>query len=608
MYKERFTESDLLAVDPASVVSDLNCVDVDAFDANFLEAAKGADESGNLSAALAFRLYAAVSRFHFRPEDRAEPFSCMMTFADGSRTLIGSDFDQEDIETLARVAERISLKPLQVRLADLVWSRDKSRAGHARLAIDGYVHMVSSVLNGIGTLRYEQSSATSISVQNFLERAFVIARATGWEKPENEPLREVFLEVLQVATAEGGMALVRFARLGLQYGVDGVENAVGDLDARAEQACDSNDFHDATAIQELSNSLVARRNSGEAPTDNRLRLAKIHERQADASASSFLKTHALQLAIDALQGAKGVREERQRLHDRLKDAQLHFSDEMGSFGHSIDLTDEVKRILEGYKDLDLLECLRRLALTEMPKDPEELINNAREEAQKYPLSSLFSTAILDDKGRTIAKTAGGVDENDTLRHKVIQHLSISTSLAVSAAIAPARAEITSRFNVTEHLLCAICNLSPFVPIDREIQVARGLHAFMYGDDVTASALLLPFLEAGLRALVVAAGRADTTISLGGIEQTIGLGNLLGQHREILEKVFGANQIYAIENLFVHELGPKVRHSFCHGLTEDGAFYSHSYVYATKMIYSLVMLPIIRKPVWEQLKPQLQKYI
>lgn len=103
--------------------------------------------------------------------------------------------------------------------------------------------------------------------------------------------------------------------------------------------------------------------------------------------------------------------------------------------------------------------------------------------------------------------------------------------------------------------------------------------------------------------MIAAGRSDTKISAGGIEETIGLGALLSNHRDVLEKVFTPAIIFAIENLFVHELGPKIRHTYCHGLSPDGAFASEVYVYATKLIFSLVMLPLIGAE-WEMIKEHL----
>ena len=607
MYKERFTAADILSLDIVKVVHDPNCVDVEAFDGAFRKAAKDADEQGDQNKARAFRLLYALVSFHFKPEDKIEPFSNMAAFEDGTRTLVGSDFDQQDIDELAEAALKVEPLALRVRIADLVWSRDKSRQAHARLAIDGYREMVERVSRGEGTLRFEKSTATGVTTQNFLKRAFVIARSIGWDRAENAELKQTFLNVLEQAISEAGYALVRFGNLGLDYNVDGTTEALVDLEPLARATCDNGEFHEAVGIQELANRIIARANQGEVSAEARLALANIYERKADASAkSSFLQTHALQQAIDALHGAKGVREERQRLHDRLKDAQLHFADEMGSFSHSTDISDEVERLLKGYEGLDLLECLKRLAFTELPQSPEKMFEHARKEAEEFPLSSLFATSILDQKGRTIARTSDGFGESEALRHKVIQHFGIKTSLAVSAAISPARSFITSNFRVDESLLSVLCDVSPFVPHGQELQVARGLQAFLYEDEIVAGSILIPFLESGLRNLVSVAGRADTTISLGGIEKTIGLGRLLSDHREVLEKVFGESQIFAIDNLFIHELGPKVRHEFCHGMAFDGSFYAHHYIYACKLIFSLTIMPITSEAVWSQIKSQIDQ--
>lgn len=609
MLMEKFTSAELLSTDPSSAVNDQNCVDVEAFDTAFGDEAKKWDLAGDAVRARAFRLFRAVSSFHFKPADRQEPFSNMASFADGSRSLMGSDFGPDDVEALAGVGRGLNLPALNVRIADLVWSRDKSKHAHARLAIDGYVSLIESVESGRGTLRFEKSSKTGIAVQNFLERAFVIARATGWDRAENDRLRDCYNRILQAAIAEGGYALVRFANLGMNYGLSGVEEALSDVATIAEHACEKGEFSEAVAIQEIAIRVESRQNGGEVSGLSRLKLAKVHEQQADAvSGSAFLQTYSLQQAIDALHGAKGVREERQRLHDKLKNAQLHLADEFATISHSVDIRDEVERILEGYNGLDLLDCLRRLALSELPKDPDTLFQRARDETEKYPLSSLFATSILDPKGRTIAKTEDGFGNSEALRHKIIQHTDLDASVSVRAAISPGRSYITQKFSVDDALLTAICRYSPFVPNGQVIQVARGLQAFIYGDDIVASAILIPFLESGLRSLVTAAGRSDTTISLGGIEQAIGLGNLLANHRDILESVFGVNQIFTIENLFVHELGPKLRHTFCHGLSGDSHCYSDTYIYGCKMIYSLVFLPLARAEVWANVKPELEKFL
>lgn len=314
----------------------------------------------------------------------------------------------------------------------------------------------------------------------------------------------------------------------------------------------------------------------------------------------MLKAHALQQAIDSLHGIKGVREERKRIHDKLKEAQLHMVDEFAKIEHTTDLTSEVERILAGYKDLPLLDSLLRLALTELPKDRQRLEDAARAQAQRYPLSSLFSTSLIDERGRTVAKTGGGIEGADVLTYNVIKQENIRIGLAMAGAINPAREMMTEIFVMDEDIFYEICLISPFVPSGTERTFARGMQAFIYGDDFLAVASLVPLLESGMRAAVESFGKSDTKKSLGGIETTIGLGPLLNDHRELLERVFGSGIVYSIENLFAHELGPKVRHEYCHGLTRDDEFYSQSYSYACKIIFSLVMLPLAGQS-WEAIK-------
>jgi hypothetical protein len=149
------------------------------------------------------------------------------------------------------------------------------------------------------------------------------------------------------------------------------------------------------------------------------------------------------------------------------------------------------------------------------------------------------------------------------------------------------------------VLQVIASISPFVPEGTEHIFARGIHCLLHGDYLVASALLVPYLEQGLRAFVEFAGRSSTSIATGGIETSIGLGPLLSDHRDVLETVFGKSMIFCIENMFVHDLGPKVRHRHCHGLLSDGYYYGRDSIYCSWLIYALVFGPLHQK--WPEAK-------
>jgi hypothetical protein len=538
--------------------------------------------------------------FHFKPNDPAEPFSSRFGFSDGARSLVGSDFDAAQVEALGTALPRLTNVALRTRIADLIWTRDKSRSDCARLAIDGYVELVRQLVAGTGTERFHDPDPTGIGSQEFLERASVIARSIGWARPENDALRTTLAEVLTIAATRDDMSVARIGRLATDVHLEAAESILAELPSLVDDLLAKSDFFVAEGVQRLIIRRARRSNDADVIRDVTLKLTSIFEAKADLADSAMLKTHALQEAIDSLQGIRGVRAERQRIHEKLKEAQLHMFEEFGKFEHSVDLTDEVERILAGYDGLGLLDCLLRLAHTELPRDPEKLEEHAREEAEKFPLSSLFPASLIDGKGRTVARTRGGFEGNEAIRYKIIKNESIRIGLAVAGAINPAREYVTQKYTIDHHLLYELCLISPFVPSGTEHAFAKGIQAFLYGDEFAATAALVPLLEAGMRAMVEAAGRSDTKISTGGIEATIGLGPMLSDHRDVLETVFSTGIIFCIENLFVHELGPKVRHSFCHGLTSDNAFYSQDYVYANKLIFSLVLLPL-GGPGWDGVK-------
>jgi hypothetical protein len=52
---------------------------------------------------------------------------------------------------------------------------------------------------------------------------------------------------------------------------------------------------------------------------------------------------------------QGVRTERDRLHRKLKDVQIHIHDEFTPVSHSISIQPEIERIKNGFEKLNLLE-------------------------------------------------------------------------------------------------------------------------------------------------------------------------------------------------------------------------------------------------------------
>ena len=67
--------------------------------------------------------------------------------------------------------------------------------------------------------------------------------------------------------------------------------------------------------------------------------------------------------------------------------------------------------------------------------------------------------------------------------------------------------------------------------------------------------------------------------------------LLDKDRAALEKIFGPAIILEIENLFLFDGGPALRHQVAHGLLSAGACYDADAIYACWFIFRLCCLPL-----------------
>jgi hypothetical protein len=578
-------------------------MDCSDYDTALRNAGDKADKAGNGDQAEVCRLMAAICGMHFRPEDAVEPFASMVVWAGGSRSLCGSDFCQQQLEELKIACRGVTNLAIKARIADIIWTNDKSASDFARIAIDSYVAMIECLTSGKGTERFHEANPSGVTTEEYIQRAAIIAKRTGWERGENDALRVATLACFDHALSSGdGYAKTRFGELVHKLRLIDPIELRQQLAPHVATLISIPKYFEAEALQRLIVEVVRSTSNKDEHRAAVLSLVEVFEKKAAAQGMGFLKTHAIQQAIDALHGVKGVRDKRSELHQMLKDAQINVMEELGEISHQTDISDIVKAVLQDFEGLDMLDTLERLARHARPPTPKSLVESAREQAKKFPLSGLFSSSILDDRGRTVAKAPGawlGEGGEEVLRHNIIRDEGIRIGILVGSTFEPVREKLTSENKISLDVLQVIASISPFVPEGTEHIFARGIHCLLHGDYLVASALLVPYLEQGLRAFVEFAGRSSTSIATGGIETSIGLGPLLSDHRDVLETVFGKSMIFCIENMFVHDLGPKVRHRHCHGLLSDGYYYGRDSIYCSWLIYALVFGPLHQK--WPEAK-------
>lgn len=70
-----------------------------------------------------------------------------------------------------------------------------------------------------------------------------------------------------------------------------------------------------------------------------------------------------------------------------------------------------------------------------------------------------------------------------------------------------------------------------------------------------------------------------------------LGVTMKRHRDMLESSLSSRYIFALENIFDHDLGPRYRNELAHGMAGMSDFYSKSMIYGIWMMFSLTVLTL-----------------
>ena len=564
----------------------------------YQKAQKDADAVGDATASKAYRLLAAVTQIHFKPNDQAEPYGPMFVM-EGRRSIIPSDLRGAQSEVFAAIAPGIVNPGLRARLADIVWLNDRKQAVMAQLAISAYCAAVLDVVDGKAELFFEDAKATSHNGAKLLRRACQIANMTGWKEPEASTLKTMIASLSESAFSErDARGFLNIGELDADYRITAPKLMAERAEALAQLA--ELDPDTAQHVWELA-ARAHRQNGKDAESNHCLtNAAECYVRMAEAAglkgmtASSWLMD-----AIKALRSIPGTKARRAELEAKLREAQATVADEMGMISTQIDIGDLVDHARKAVGDLTLAQALFEFANLERSPPPEKLRENALKQAEESPLSSIIPMSIHDDEGKLVAKSPGigGNDDDTAMRHLIARGEGFRRQIAVSGMIEPTRRLIMSEHPLEARDLLPLAEFSPFVPPGYEDIFALGFARFFGGDYISALHILVPQLENALRHVLKHAAIDTSSMQSDMTQENRTLSVMLGKDRAALEKILGPAITLEIENLFDFDAGPSLRHQLAHGLLSAGACHSYDAIYACWFIFRLCCLPLFRH--WQQ---------
>ncbi|MCD2180274.1 DUF4209 domain-containing protein [Rhizobium sp. C1] len=565
----------------------------------YWDASKTAEDDGRKEDAIVYAALSALCGFSFRPNDVNDPYGPLVQM-DGRRSAIPEDFRRE-ADVVAALAEAVTDSTLKARLCDVAWLINRRRADLGVAAISAYCQTVREIGTEAKKFGIEKPNAHySVKARDLLKRALSLAsmRSVGLGRPEEADARSLVGELFRGALGELDVhALTRLAKLALEYDVVPPLEIASTTEAWSQ----ANDVGDDRSRLDFLRFLASAYHKGGSLTDHyRCRIQAVDllvsmARQTQ-EASAMLAAELLSDAIGELHGVPNSKERRREIRHLLVDVQTNIADEMQGFSQEIDLKDIIADSEAEFEGLSLRDMLFKFACMAKSPSPELLRKQAIRSNADSPLSSIFSSSFHDRDGK-VSYRSPGVDltaspSDEALRASIAQSERLRRQIYAAGCIQTGRRIVNELHSLTDETFVALFKHSPFVPKDLIFTYSRGFRRFFQGDSISGIYILTPLLEASIRHVLKGRGIDVSTFdNATKTQQDLTISAMFDQLKPELVAVFGDAVVFDIQNVFLSQPGPTIRHEVAHGLMDDHGPFGADAAYGCWLIFRLCMFPL-----------------
>lgn len=535
------------------------------------KAAEQAKEKGDVNAAAIYHFLGAITSFYPRFDTPDQPFSPMIQM-EGKRSPIPSDLLPDDILALRQLTKFVKDAALRSRLFDVLWELTKDHTACAEASasyvlaaeklntIDGWVHTTAHYHRG-------------------LYLAAKLGRTKDLFKRASESLQQA---VRTAANDSEQFRCCQLMEILIRFGCgDPAEFAPIAAD-RAKKASDESDHRCSRHYWEVAADFYKFSKNPTGEKAARLAAAETHvseyeQRIQGAGASAMAAAWFLQNGIEALRQAGASRERIDELRSRLTKLQADSLKEMKTVSTKIDISKPVEAAREHVQSPDFTEALFKFAFGQKLSKPKEIRESVLKLAKDFPMSHLFTTCVMDDKGRTTVKKEGllnlkGEEFEQALEAEMFSHeAQMHWSIRVSGYIEPARLQIFNDHHPTFRDLVFVVRNNPFIPPGHEGIFLRGLHSGFHGDFLVASHLLVPQIENSLRHVLESHGVDVSNLMSDGTQPVKVLGAIFNMKET--EKIFGESLCFELRGCLIQKTGFDFRNRVAHGFVSEAECYS-----------------------------------
>ena len=583
------TKSDFEDLQWEEILKDCGHSECFSYSTLFFTKAQEAEAANRVKCSEVFTLLGSATSMILKSDSRTEPFIPRFLMTD-SRSSSIDDFSGEHLNVLGEIVHRISNSEIRARSAYILWMK-KHNFHMAELAIKSYLESATNL----------EKPHNWIECAERIERAFRLGASLG---KNTEYLDQVIVHIETVLDNYNGEdpkflpnKLMSFLLEQRKGDCEKYSMLSEKLAKRAESDCD---WRRARTYWETK----AQWHSIDKDEPNKraalIQAAETYVEDAGAvvnrgKPSYMISASHLQHAIELYRRIGGENERIVELRRTLLEYQEKSINEFKAVSTEINLNDVVKNAIARVKGKKIYDTIFELALITNSPEVSDLKNQVQELANEFPIRHLFTTFVINDKGKTTGHTPGLSSNNPedietAMNANMFKQAKLHQTIHTQGIIEPARNQINLEHNIRLHDFLQIVSNNPFIPEEREYIYAQGLHAGMRGDFLLAAHLLIPQFENSVRYVLTQHGVITSGIDTEGIQDEYSLNKTLNSSEMI--EIFGEDITFDLKGLLVERFGANLRNRMAHGLMPYNEFYSLEVCYLWWLILRLCCLPII----------------
>lgn len=502
----------------------------------------------------------------------------------GKRTYAIEDMSNEFTQILFEQAENISSQPIILsRIYDIIWVRkgidNKNIYEAGKKAFEYYDLFFRELIN----------KKNYYVAHTILSRMNVLVFSLGRQFNKRAEYCDSLLKLLDLPVDEDN--LLFFCKiwelvLSINWGNDNNE-----ILTRLAIIIEKYENNTSLAWQEKLSYLLIKiykkLNLEKEQQDILEKMAERYIREADG-VQSISKVHFLSQAIETYRriNKNPHKETIQRLLKEIQELQKNIDDEFQKVEYSIDITNEVNKVLNEYNNADFTNCIGGLWKNKFLFPNEDKM---QEIIKQYPKSILVDTitpVYHNHLGQTVK--VGGNDYSD-YNNKQFYRNSI-----LEVKILPLLNLINERFFFSERSFIDLFNFNPFIPPKYEDLFAKGIYYFIKRMFVESACILIPLLENSLRYML--SETKPTIYKKDNIEifqNKIEIHDLIELVKK--ENILDNAILFHLDDLLNDDRN-NVRNDLAHGLYSIEHFYSSNVILVIYLIFVLSVDCIFCTPI------------